>query len=84
MGFCMGGLKVSVWCSVHAQGLLDAYWAGIPLLGSPGIPLRSPSPCQQPHIPFEQGGGGLGGCAHQMTIASFRPMLHLRGFVGCH
>jgi hypothetical protein len=42
-------------------GLLGAYWVGIPLLGSLGIPLRPPSPCRQPHIPFEQGGGGFGG-----------------------
>ena len=44
----------------HVRELLGAYWAGIPLLGSPGIPLCVPSLCRQPHIPFEWGGGGLG------------------------
>jgi len=45
---------------VHIQGLLCAYQAGIPLLGSPSVSLRIPSPSQQPHIPFEWGRGGLG------------------------
>jgi hypothetical protein len=52
----------------HVQGVLGAYRAGIPLLGSPSIPLRSPSPCQQPHIPFEWGGGGLGGHARALRV----------------
>ena len=41
----------------HILGVLGAYRAGIPLLGSPSFPLHPPSLCQQPHILFEQGGG---------------------------
>jgi hypothetical protein len=41
--------------------VLGAYLAGIPLLGSLGVPRRPSSPCRQPHIPFERGGGGFGG-----------------------
>jgi hypothetical protein len=52
----------------HIQGVLGAYQVGIPLLGSPGVPLCSPSPCRQPHIPFEWGGGGLGGRAHALRV----------------
>jgi hypothetical protein len=54
-------LHVSVtWCA-HG-GLLGAYRASIPLLGTLGIPQHPPSPRQQPHILFEQGGdfGGHG------------------------
>jgi hypothetical protein len=52
----------------HVRGVLGAYRAGIPLLGSPGVPLSGPSPCRQPHIPFEWGGGGLGGRARALRI----------------
>jgi hypothetical protein len=46
----------------HAyRGLLSAYLAGIPLLGSLGVPLHPSSLCRKPHILFEQG-GGFGGC----------------------
>ena len=75
----IGGGSVLSWDSVWGcrarqcnmacvQGLLCAYQAGIPLLGSPGIPLHHPIQCQQPHIPFEWGGGGLGSCAHVLCI----------------
>ncbi|KAF8231112.1 hypothetical protein L208DRAFT_1399357 [Tricholoma matsutake] len=53
----------------------NLYKAGTPLLGSPGIPLHPPSPCRQPHIPFEWGGGdwvGVGmGCT--FFIVAGRP-----------
>jgi hypothetical protein len=65
----------SVWgcracqCNVACvQGLLCAYRVGIPLLGSPGVPLHPPIQCQQPHIPFEWGGGGLGSHARVLHI----------------
>ena len=45
------------WSAFSDWGVLGAYRAGIPLLGSPSFPLHPPSLCQQPHILFEQGGG---------------------------
>jgi hypothetical protein len=50
-GLCVGswghshrhGALVLRQCDVaRVWGLLDAHWAGIPLLGSPGVPLHSP------------------------------------------
>jgi hypothetical protein len=82
--FLYGGLRASVWRGAHARGLLGAYWAGIPLLGSPGVPLRSPRPFRQPRILFEQGGGGLGGYVRVLDPNMFRPALHPRRFVGRH
>jgi hypothetical protein len=66
--FCSGGVCAHQRDVACIWGLLGAYWMGIPLLGSPGIPLHPPSRCQQPHIPFERGGGGLGGCACALRV----------------
>jgi hypothetical protein len=56
-------------CDVaHTRGLLGAYQASIPILGSLGIPQRPPGLRQQPHIPFEQGGGGFGGCGCVLCV----------------
>jgi hypothetical protein len=59
--FCFGGFE-RVSNMARLWGSLGAYQVGIPLLGSPGIPMRPPSLCRQPRIPFERG-WGLGGCA---------------------
>jgi hypothetical protein len=64
--FCFGGFE-RVIDVARLWGSLGAYQAGIPLLGSPSIPLRPPSLCRQPHIPFEQG-GGLGGCGRGLRV----------------
>ena len=70
------GWCVSVLCfgrfeyksdGVCLWGSLGAYQAGIPLLGSPDIPLWAPSLFWQPHILFEWG-GGLGGCGCASSI----------------
>ena len=39
---CFGGLWVGQCDVVHLWGSLGAYLGGIPLLGSPGIPLHAP------------------------------------------
>ena len=62
----LGGLSVLVTVAC-LWGSLGAYRVGIPLLGSPSIPLHPPSLCQQPHIPFEQG-GELGGCGCALHV----------------
>jgi hypothetical protein len=64
--FCFGGFE-RVIDVARLWGSLSAYRVGIPLLGSPGIPLRPPSLCRQPRIPFEQG-GGLGGCGRALRV----------------
>jgi hypothetical protein len=56
-------------CDVaRVRGVLCAYRAGSPLLGPPCVPLRPPILCKQPHIPFERGGGGLGGRARVCCV----------------
>jgi hypothetical protein len=76
------GLWVGSWgCSRHCGplvlcqcdvariwGLLDAHRAGIPLLGSPGIPLHSPDSLTS-YLNGEE--GGLGGCAHAFRVPRF-------------
>jgi hypothetical protein len=44
---------------VRGSGTKGAYLAGIPLNGSPDIPLPTPVHYREPHIPFGRGGGGL-------------------------
>ena len=64
--FCFGGFE-HISDMARLWGSLGAYRVGIPLLGSPSVPLHPPSLCQQPHIPFERG-GELGGCGHALRI----------------
>jgi hypothetical protein len=63
-----GAISVCQYNVVHTWGLLGAYWVSISLLGSLGIPQCPPSLHQQPYIPFEQRGGGFGGCGYVLCV----------------
>jgi hypothetical protein len=59
-----GGMSLCAVCPISVGGAwqvtrcIGCVPRGYPLQGSPGVPLRPPRPCRQPHIPFEWGGGG--------------------------
>jgi hypothetical protein len=52
---CHGALVLRQCDMARVWGLLDAHWAGIPLLGSPGVPLHSPDNLTS-HLNREEGG----------------------------
>jgi hypothetical protein len=53
----------------HEQWLVRLGVGGVSTLRRLSVPLRPSSPCRQPHIPFERGGGGFGGRGCALRVA---------------